>query len=528
VTGATTPTSDSPAPAPGPARPAHRAGGDHALAGAAAASFALGFGYLLAAAYEEPSPVDNVATAVIDHAPAWLVDAGISLFGTNDKLVLGVTIVVIVVGLGALLGRWARTRTWPVPVAYGSLATVGLLAARDRPDARGGLAVVVLAVSSVAAIGLHLALRGARRAAEPHRPGQPAALERRWFLGLASGAAVVAAGSALWARAIVREMASAAREAVGLPRPRDPAAPLPAAASVDVPGITPIVTPNGDFYRIDTAFVTPRIDPQEWTLTVHGHVEEPVTLTYGDLLAMPMVERYVTLACVSNEVGGDLVGNAKWLGVPLADVLALARPTEEAQQVVGRSVDGFTAGFPIELASDGRDALVAVGMNDEPLPFAHGFPARLVVEGVYGYVSATKWLAQVELTTWDGFDGYWIPRGWAKEAPIKTQSRIDVPRRGRVPAGPTVVAGVAWAQGRGISVVEVRVDGGAWQRCELSAPISDATWRQWRTTVDLAPGEHVIEARATDGDGVPQTSEYAPPAPDGATGYPVRAVDAVA
>jgi hypothetical protein len=239
---------------------------------------------------------------------------------------------------------------------------------------------------------------------------------------------------------------------------------------------------------------------------------------------MPMVERYVTLACVSNEVGGSLIGNAKWLGVPLADILDRAGPTDRAEQVVGRSVDGFTAGFPIELAHDGRDALVAVGMNDEPLPFEHGFPARLVVEGIYGYVSATKWLSEIELTSWD-FDGFWVPRGWAKEGPVKTQSRIDVPGRGEVPAGRTVVAGVAWAQNRGIERVEVRVDGGDWIECELAAPISDGTWRQWRAVVELDPGEHVIEARATDATGTPQSAEYRPPQPDGATGYPVRTID---
>lgn len=494
-----------------------------ALAGALAGLFTLAFGYLLAAWYEEPSPLDNVATAVIDHAPRWLVEFGIEVFGTNDKLALGAGIVVVVAVVGAVLGRASQRRFGVVPAAYGLLATVGLAAAADRPDASVVSALVILAASASAGIGVHAALRAVARGAPAADASRAPVEARRRFLGVAGAVAVAAAGSALWARALVREVAAAARNAVGLPVAREPAPALPSGVAFDVPGITPIVTPNDDFYRIDTAFSTPRIDPAEWTLRISGLVERPVTLTYDELLAMPMVERYVTLACVSNEVGGDLIGNAKWLGVPLADVLALAAPTELAEQIVGRSVDGFTAGFPIGLADDGREALVAVGMNDEPLPFAHGFPARLVVEGVYGYVSATKWLAEIELTTWEGFDGFWIPRGWAKEGPIKTQSRIDVPRGGTVPAGPTVIAGVAWAQHRGVAAVEVSVDGGPWRPCELAEAISDATWRQWRVRVDLPPGEHVVRARATDAQGVTQSAQYAPPAPDGATGYPVRA-----
>jgi len=250
----------------------------------------------------------------------------------------------------------------------------------------------------------------------------------------------------------------------------------------------------------------------------------PFTLTLDELLGEPMVERHVTLACVSNEVGGSLVGTARWLGVPLARLLERAGVQPTADQVVGRSVDGFTVGFPTAVALDGRDAIVAVCMNGEPLPRRHGFPARLVVPGLYGYVSATKWLTEIRLTTFDAFDAYWIERGWAEEGPVKTQSRIDVPR-GRVAAGPVAVAGVAWATHRGISAVEVRVDGGAWQPATLAAAISDDTWRQWHLTWDATPGRHVLEVRATDGGGEVQPAERTPVFPDGATGHHRIAVE---
>ena len=272
--------------------------------------------------------------------------------------------------------------------------------------------------------------------------------------------------------------AAAARARVVLPRPTT-SLPAPGAAA-SFPEVGSIVTANADFYRIDTAIEVPDVDPTTWQLRVDGMVDRPFTLTYDELLSMPLVEEDVTLCCVSNEVGDSLIGNARWLGVPLSALLDRAGVQAGATQVVGRSVDGFTAGFPTAVGLDGRTALVAVGMNGEPLPIVHGFPARLVVAGLYGYVSATKWLAEIELTTLDAVDGYWIPRGWAKEAPIKTQSRIDVVGRGAVHAGAVVVAGVAWAPTRGVSRVEVQVDDGPWEPAELSTPLSAATWVQWR------------------------------------------------
>jgi DMSO/TMAO reductase YedYZ molybdopterin-dependent catalytic subunit len=280
------------------------------------------------------------------------------------------------------------------------------------------------------------------------------------------------------------------------------------------------VVSNADFYRIDTALLLPRIDPAQWKLRIHGRVRKELELTFNDLLNRPQIERYVTLSCVSNEVGGDLVGNAKWLGVPLKDILEEAGPDPAADQVVSRSDDGFSAGTPTAVMLDGRDAMIAIGMNGEPLPIEHGFPARLVVPGLYGYVSATKWVTDIELTTFADFDAYWVPRGWSQQAPIKTQSRIDKPRAGsHTDRGQTVIAGVAWAPHRGVSKVEVQVDGGAWQPATLAEVASIDTWRLWSLPWNATPGDHQIRVRATDNGGQTQTEIAEPPAPNGATGW---------
>jgi DMSO/TMAO reductase YedYZ molybdopterin-dependent catalytic subunit len=297
-----------------------------------------------------------------------------------------------------------------------------------------------------------------------------------------------------------------------------------------VTGITPIVVPNERFYRIDTALLVPNVDAATWSIRIHGMVDRETTLTYADLAEMPLFEQYVTIACVSNEVGGNLVGNAKWTGVRLRDVLDIAGVQAGATQIVGRSVDGWTAGMPTEwVMNQEREPMIALKMNDELLPKVHGFPARLIVPGLYGYVSATKWLAELELTTLEAFDAYWVPLGWAKEAPILTQSRIDVPRPGQVNAGRVPIAGVAWAPDRGISKVEVAIDG-EWRDCQISTPISNATWVQWLYAWDSAasgPGPHTIEVRATDGTGAVQTDQISPPPPDGARGHDRRTVTVV-
>ena len=304
---------------------------------------------------------------------------------------------------------------------------------------------------------------------------------------------------------------------------------LPANLNNVAENISPLITPNEDFYLIDTALRKPAIQAENWTLSVQGMVDDPKTYTFAELLdgRFSFVREPVTLSCVSNRVGGRLVGNAVWEGVPLREVLDASGIQSGATQISGRSVDDWASGFPTELAYDGRVAMIAVTMNGEPLPVKHGFPARLVIAGLYGYVSATKWLSEINLTTWEGFDSYWVPRGWAKEGPIKTQSRIDVPRDGEVPAGIVPIAGVAWAPNKSVEKVEVQIGDNPWVETDLSAELSTNSWRQWVYYWEAAPGEYQIRVRATDGTGYTQTSERRPPAPDGATGWHMRNVRVV-
>ncbi|MDH4143081.1 MAG: molybdopterin-dependent oxidoreductase, partial [Chloroflexota bacterium] len=346
---------------------------------------------------------------------------------------------------------------------------------------------------------------------------------RRSFLLQTGAIGVAAMVAGVAGRRLVEQTRSAPGDvAVTIPPALDIAAELPTGADLSptIDGLTPIVIPNETFYRIDTALLTPTVDVADWSLRIHGMVERETTLTWDELLALPIFEQYVTIACVSNEVGGRLVGNAKWSGVRLRDVLELAGVRDGATQLVGRSVDGWTAGMPTAWVMDpSREPMIAVRMNDEPLPPAHGFPARLIVPGLYGYVSATKWLSELELTTLEALDGYWVPKGWAKEAPILTQSRIDTPK-GTVASGRVPIAGVAWAPDRGISRVEVSIDD-TWYDATLSQPISDATWVQWVLPWDATAGRHTIRVRATDGNGDVQTESRTPPAPDGARGWDV-------
>ena len=465
------------------------------------------------------SPVLAVADRVVDLTPDGLRRSAISSVGTADKplLLLGVLLVCGV--LAAVAGSTVRRRPAVTGVLLGVLAVLALLAQLPEQDVRpAGAIVVALGLALATALVLRLLLAAGRR--RPLRG--PAVTERRAFLVRSAwtGVAVLAGGG------VLRHLAQSARvdalrAAVGLPVPVRRAPGDLAAADLGVPGVSPVLTPNGAFYRIDTALVVPQVDPSSWSLSVDGLVDAPYSLTYADLLAMPQVEADITIQCVSNEVGGDLVGTARWQGVLLRDLLARAGVQRTAQQVLGTSVDGFTAGFPVSYAGNGGPAMVALAMNGEPLPLEHGFPARLIVPGLYGYVSATKWLQRITLTRRD-VDGYWIPRGWSKEGPIKTASRIEVPRdHSLLPSGRTTVAGTAWApgRGRGIVGVQVRVDGGSWQEAELGGALSEDTWRQWRWSWDALPGDHLLEVRATDRLGDVQTGEVADVAPDGASGY---------
>jgi len=492
----------------------------YSLAGVAAATLALGVGELVAGLVPgAPSPVVAIGAAIIEMQPPGAKDVVVALFGQNDKLALEALIVGVVAAVAAGLGILATSR--PDAARAGVIGLVGiavvaaLWAQRASPILALG-AGVVTALTGIAALD-RLVPRAAGPADGRAYPG------RRRFLAAASLAGIAGLLAGGLGRSLLAGRAAAQDEAaITIPPPIEPADPLPAGAALDVPGITPLVVPNDRFYRIDTALIVPSVDLATWRLSLRGMVEREVTLTFEELVGLPLVERYVTIACVSNEVGGDLVGNAKWTGVRLTDLLEMAGVRPGATQIVPRSVDGWTAGFPTRWVTEQeRDALVAVEMNDVPLPVEHGFPARLIVPGLYGYVSATKWLSEIELTTLEAFDAYWVPRGWAKEAPILTQSRIDTPRgTGRVlAAGRVPVAGVAWAPERGIRAVEVAVDGGPWQPARLGAAISDQTWVQWRYDWEATPGVHRLTVRATDGTGEVQTASPTAPAPDGARGH---------
>jgi DMSO/TMAO reductase YedYZ molybdopterin-dependent catalytic subunit len=510
-----------------------------AWAGVLTVAVALGVAELATGLIEgSENPVVSVGEVVVDHVPSAIRDWAISVFGTTDKTVLIIGTVVLLVLFGALVGVLAAKRRWVAPVGIGVFTAIGVAAAVTRPDAEPIDALPTLAGAVAALIALPWLLRMAeepvvevavadRAEAPAAAPAPPDGLGRRRFLlaGVATGAGAVIAGS-LGRFLQGRFQVDAARNELVLPAPRSPAAPVPATAEVGVTGTETFLTPNSDFYRIDTALVVPQLSPDVWRLRVHGMVDRELELTFDDLLARPMVERLITLTCVSNEIGGDLVGNARWLGTPLADLLREAGVHSGADQLVSRSFDGWTCGTPTSVLLDGRDALLAVGMNGEPLPVTHGFPARLVVPGLYGYVSATKWVTELELTTFDAFDAYWVRLGWAQQAPIKTMSRIDTPRGGSRPAaGRIPVAGVAWAQHRGIDRVEVQVDDGPWQDAHLADQATIDAWRLWGFDWDATSGSHRLRARATDGTGEVQTSDSADPIPDGATGWHTVFID---
>jgi DMSO/TMAO reductase YedYZ molybdopterin-dependent catalytic subunit len=494
-----------------------------ALAGLTAGAAALGAAELLAGILPgAASPIVAIGDLVISLQPPGAKQLIVDIFGEADKLALNVLIVVVALAVSAGLGILALRRE---PLARIGFAGFGLLALgaslRDPLASPLTSLVVAAAAVGVASWVLHWLLGIARAAAAPAEAEMPAWKRRRFLIG--TGSLLVASFTAgVVGRTLLERGRLGATPQVGeLPLPAQTAPPLPEGVALAVDGISPIVTPNERFYRIDTALIVPRPQLATWRLRIHGMVDRELVLTFDELLAEPMIEQYVTIACVSNEVGGDLVGNAKWGGVSLRRLLDRAGVRSEATQIVGRAVDGFTAGFPTAHGlATARESLVAVTMNGELLPAEHGFPARLIVPGLYGYVSATKWLSEIELTTLEAFDAYWIPLGWAKQAPILTQSRIDTPRDGASVAGGTVpIAGVAWAPDRGISAVEVQVDDESWQPAELSTPISDATWVQFVHRWDAEPGSHTLRVRATDGDGEVQTSDVTRPAPDGARGH---------
>jgi DMSO/TMAO reductase YedYZ molybdopterin-dependent catalytic subunit len=511
-----------------------------AVIGAVAGAAALAASSLVAAVVPGgQSPLTSVGDEVVSLTPAGLREAAIGLLGSSDKPVILAATGILTLGIAALLGLAARHDRVPLALGGAILLAVGLAATADSSPAAlpGGIAAAVAAAAaaawSVASLCRPSAPTSSPRAQpvpappaphpRPPRTWSEKEMSRRQFTLLAAAVTATAAigqGLASLLASAGSTAVQAMRAAVRLPRVAHPLPPPAPADSFAVPGLTPLVTPNSAFYRIDTAFVPPSVDPGSWALSIDGMVRAPLSLSYDQLMDFPQVEADITLCCVSDNVGSNLVSSARWQGVPLARLLGMAGVQPGADQLVGRSVDGFTAGFPTSLATDGRAALVAVGMNGEPLPIEHGFPARLVVPGLYGYVSATKWLSEILLTTFSAFDPYWVQRGWDRLGPIVTESRIDVPQDGAtVRAGTVTVAGVAWAQHRGITRVQVRVDAGPWTDAELAGVLSIDTWRQWRLSWRAPAGSHTLQVRAADATGAFQTARVAATFPGPATGY---------
>jgi len=525
-----------------------------ALAGVLAVAAAIGAGHLVAGIVSPPSsPFLAVGDAVVRLSPEWLVEFAKNAFGTADKAVLLAGMIVVIGLVGAAIGIAARRdearATWAITglgllgiVAVMFSPTFGILdlaapgaALLTGPPVFHRLRALALAQASSASGPGELRIPSGRpgrsataadAAADPAGEGPTDPSRRR----LLAGTMAVGAG-ALGAAGIGQLLVGVPGGSTGTPaavsrvlstaRIVQPAPPIPLGADFVVDGTPPFLTPNPDFYRIDTALRVPMLSADEWSLRVHGMVDRELRLSFADVLSRPLVERAVTLVCVSNEVGDEYISTALFTGVDLRALLLDAGVRPGADQVLSTSADGWTAGTPTEVLLEvDRGALPAVGMSGEALPAEHGFPARLVVPGLYGFVSATKWVTDIELTTFTARTGYWQPRGWARLSPVKTQSRIDFPRRFRqVPAGRVPVAGIAWSQPDGISRVELRVDGGPWRDAELAADVGGNTWRMWRTFVDVAPGEHLVQVRATDTRGITQTEAIAPPAPDGATGW---------
>ncbi|MEO8219970.1 MAG: molybdopterin-dependent oxidoreductase [Specibacter sp.] len=507
-----------------------------ALAGVISAGVLFAVAQLISAFFGPvASPLTSVGSTFIDFTPAWMKNFAIATFGTNDKLVLLISMGVAATVLAALAGVVARRSLKSGSAMVLGFAVVMALCIITRAGA-GIFDLVPLLLGTAAGLWA-LRYLTPPRTVEPHpadtpvntgpaEAGQPApdtGPSRRSFIlrsAALAGIAVVAGigGTVL---ATTRNAVNVVRDALKLPAPKTKAAALAAGVQSPIAGVTPFVTPNADFYRIDTALIVPEIDPSSWKLRVHGMVEEEFTMDFDELLASELIEDYVTLTCVSNVVGGNLAGNAKWLGFPLREVLARAKPKDGADMVLSTSIDGFSASTPLPVLQDDRNAMLAVGMNGEPLPFDHGFPVRMVVPGLYGFVSATKWVVDLEVTTFAEKAGYWTSRGWSSHGPIKTASRVEVPRAlSRVPAGKVSIGGSAWAQTKGISKVEVQLDDGAWLGAQLADEASVDTWRQWSYIWDNAPaGTHKVRVRAYDAAGDLQIEQQAPPEPDGSTGW---------
>ncbi|MFC7925980.1 molybdopterin-dependent oxidoreductase [Microbacterium laevaniformans] len=502
-----------------------------ALAGLVSGAVFLGVAELLALLVaRNASPILAVGGFVIDIVPQPFKEFAIATFGANDKIALlaGLGLAVVIASaIGGVL-EYVRSPLGVVVVAIaGVLSTAAVVSRTGVTPLSFVPPVVGAAAASVVLVMLGRRLRRWRRpgpdsAETDSAPDEARALGRRGFFRLAGVAGVSAVIVGVTARVVTAATSSveAIRDALKLPAPRRTLT-VPAGAELDVPGLSPLFTPNADFYRVDTTLTVPTIDPTTWRLVVDGMVDRRIELSFDDLVGMGLDEYGITLTCVSNEVGGGLVGNARWLGVPVRDILRMAGPQGGADMVLSRSVDGYTASTPLSaLTDDGIDAILAVAMNGEPLPAEHGFPVRMIVPGLYGYVSATKWLTELKVTTFAADEAYWTPRGYSAQAPIKLSSRVDVPKVGSpVAPGRVPVAGMAWAQPTGVARVEVNIDDTGWVPATISTPVNDESWVQWMYEWDAAPGTHYIAVRAWNKKGELQEQQRAPIAPNGSTGW---------
>ncbi len=479
-------------------------------AGLASAQLISSFGHGL------HNPIVSLGNRVIDHVPASIKEFAIKTFGTSDKSALVISISATLLALSLLIGKlyFSDRKRKASTLIYSLAALAGLASLFDA-----GANPFSLLPSIVAGVTTVLVLRLLDKKSSPSESGMKEWDRRDLFksVGIIGGGIFLATSVGKFFQS--HASAQLQRLNVILPKPLKFLPAPPTDPALTIPGLSTLITSNKEFYRIDTAISVPNIDVNSWRLKIGGFVANPLEFTYKELSARPVFELDDTIACVSNEVGGTLVGNARWLGVRLDDLIKEAKPSSTADQIMGYSSDGFSAGFPLA-ALDGRDAMIAIGMNGEPLPLEHGFPARIIVPGLYGYVSATKWLTYIELTRFDKKQGYWVPRGWSARAPIKTQSRIDTPQDGgTLKAGKIAIAGVAWAPTRGITRVEVKVNNNPWRDATLGPELAKTTWRQWWIDWAATSGPSTIAVRATDGTGVTQSNNIAPPAPNGADGW---------
>ncbi|MGB9307037.1 MAG: molybdopterin-dependent oxidoreductase [Mycobacterium sp.] len=492
------------------------------IAGVAAASVSLGIAQLVGIGFNARADARSaIGSVVVDLTPGPIKEWAIQTLGSLDKLFLSVVVLVVIATIAAIAGSLETQRR---PLGSAVIAAAGVLGciavlSRQGANALDTIPTVAGAICGVAVMRL-LARRFWPNPDDPEDHDEPDARRRGLVMfGLLGFGVVSGVAGAVITR--LAHSVAADRKTFTLPRPRSPAPSIPADVQPKGVALPSFVTANADFYRVDTALSIPQLSHGDWRLGIHGMVDHEVTYSFDDLAKFDVVETVTTLTCVSNPVGGNLISTGVWTGYRVADLLSAAGVHADADMVLSTSIDGFTAGTPVQALTDGRDALLAVGLNGQPLPIEHGYPARLVVPGLYGYVSATKWVVELELTRFDRAQAYWTRQGWAARAPIKTESRIDVPRHGqKVPVGSVVFGGVAWAQNRGVRAVEIRIGDGGWQPAELGASYSNQTWRLWSFPWEAKSlGRQTISVRATDNTGATQTEAQASPVPDGATGW---------